>query len=73
MLYYLASIVLTALIEIGIVLIVNGDKRSSIHEILEDKNQTIGLILVLTGLGLIPVINLGVVFVLIIMWGNDLL
>lgn len=73
MLYYLASIVLTALIEIGIILIVNGDHRSRIHQILSDKNRTIGLALILIGFGLTPVLNLAVAFVLIMMWGwNEL-
>lgn len=71
MLYYLASIVLTALIEIGIILIVNGNRYSKIHEILEDKNSTIGLALILIGFGLTPVLNLCVAFVLILMWGFD--
>ena len=69
MLYYLASILLTALIEVGIILIVNGDERSSIHRILEDKSRTIGLALVLTGLGLVPIVNLFAAVVIIILWG----
>ena len=69
MLYYLASIVLTALIEIGIILIVNGDKYSNIHQILGDENRTIGLALILIAFGLVPVLNLMVAFILLVVWG----
>lgn len=69
MLYYLASVVLTALIEIGIILIVNGDKYSNIHQILGDKNGTIGLALILVGFGLVPILNLIVAFILLVVWG----
>jgi hypothetical protein len=62
---------LTALIEIGIILIVNGDSHSRIHGILGDKNQTIGLALILIGFGLVPALNIGVAFILIVMWGVD--
>ena len=71
MLLYLASIVLTALIEIGIILIVDGDSHSRIYGILGDKNQTIGLALILVGFGLVPILNVLVAIILIIMWGLD--
>lgn len=69
MLYYLASIVLTALIEVGIILIVDGDRYSNIHEILEDKNRALGLALILIGFGLVPILNLIVAFILLVVWG----
>lgn len=71
LLLYLASVVLTAFVEIGIILIVDGDSRSRIHGILGNRNQTIGLALILVGFGLVPVLNMGVAFILIIMWGFD--
>jgi hypothetical protein len=71
LLLYLASVVLTALVEIGVILIVNGDRYSKIHGILGDRNQTIGLVLILVAFGLTPVLNVGVTFVLIVMWGFD--
>ena len=70
MLYYLASVVLTVLIEIGIILIVNGDKYSKVHEILSDKNRTMGLVFVLVGFGFMPILNIVIAFVLAIMWGE---
>ena len=70
-LLYLASIVLTALIEIGIILIVNGNSYSRIYGILGDKMQTMGLIFLFIGFGLIPILNLFVAFVLLVMWGLD--
>lgn len=73
MLLYLGSVVLTALIEIGIILIVGGDKYSKIHEILMDEKRTAGLILILIGVNLMPIVNLAVMFMLLIMWGDDLL
>lgn len=74
LLLYLASVVLTALVEIGVILIVNGDSYSRIYGILGDKNQTIGLVLILIGFGLVPILNMFVMFVafvLIVMWGFD--
>jgi hypothetical protein len=61
---------LTALIEIGIILIADGDKYSKIHNILSDRKQTIGLVLILIGFGLVPILNIVIAFVLAIMWGE---
>ena len=73
LLYYLASVVLTTLIEIGMMLVASGDKYSKIHGILENEKQTAGLILILIGVNLLPIINLVVLLALILIKGEDFL